>query len=178
VPHKIYINFQELSVAGKSWELDVSAAVLMNAEAGSVNALENVRSDAHWKGQIQREYGLYVLRGAWSLSVLRQCDRCMGEFEWSVKGDCERRYALEKPEDMDDEELADIEMIVPPGVLNLVDVLREEVWLAWKPCVICKETCQGLCQGCGVNLNQDICQCTGNQSDNPFAALAKMNFDA
>ncbi|MDQ6954863.1 MAG: DUF177 domain-containing protein [Mariprofundaceae bacterium] len=176
--HKMYVNFQELSAAGKSWEMDVSAAVLMDAEAGCVNALENVCSDAHWKGEIQRQYGIYTLRGEWSLSVLRQCDRCTGEFEWHVKGDCKRLYALEEPVDIDEEERADIEVLSPNVVLNLVDVLREEVWLAWKPCVICKDSCQGLCQGCGVNLNQDICQCKGDQRDHPFAALAKMKFDA
>jgi len=158
--------------------MDVSAAVLMDANRGDVNALKHVCHEAHWQGVIERAYGVYALRGEWSISVLRQCDRCMGEFEWAIKGDSTRSYALEEPFDMDEEERADIEVVSPPGALNLVDILREEVWLAWKPCVICKDSCKGLCQGCGVNLNHDVCQCKGGNSDNPFAALAKMKFDA
>jgi len=178
VSHKVYINLQDISAAGKSWVMDVSAAELMDVDIGEVNALENVCHDAHWQGMIERAYGIYTLRGQWSVALLRQCDRCMSEFEWVVQGDAIRSYALEKPLDMDEEERADIEMLLPPGSLNLVDVLREEIWLAWKPCVICKDSCKGLCQGCGVNLNHDVCQCKGDRSDNPFAALAKMKFDA
>ncbi|MDQ6955748.1 MAG: DUF177 domain-containing protein [Mariprofundaceae bacterium] len=176
--HKVCINLQDISAAGKSWNMDVSAAVLMDVNRGDVNALKHVCHDAHWQGVIERAYGVYTLRGEWSVSLLRQCDRCMGEFEWASKGDSTRSYAFEEQLDMDEEERADIEIVSPPGALNLVDVLREEVWLAWKPCVICKDSCKGLCQGCGVNLNHDVCQCKGDHSDNPFAALAKMKFDA
>ena len=176
--HKVHINLQDISAAGKSWNMDVSAKVLMNEDTGSVNALTGVCHDAHWQGMIERAYGVYTLRGEWAAFVLRQCDRCMSEFEWAVKGDAIRGYALEEPLDIDEEERADIEVLSPPGALNLVDVLREEIWLAWKPCVICKDSCKGLCQGCGVNLNHDVCQCSGGDSDNPFAALAKMKFDA
>ncbi|MDQ6967323.1 MAG: DUF177 domain-containing protein [Mariprofundaceae bacterium] len=176
--HKVCINLQDISAAGKSWDMDISTATLMDADIGDVNALPDVCHDAHWQGMIERAYDVYTLRGEWSVSVLRQCDRCASEFEWAVKNDSMRSYALEEQLTMDEEERADIEVLSPPGILNLVDVLREEVWLAWKPCVICKDSCKGLCQGCGVNLNHDVCQCNGGDSDNPFAALAKMKFDA
>ena len=175
--HKMNVNLQDLPAAGKSWEMTVPAAVLMDEEVGRVNALEGVCHDANWQGVIQREYGIFTLRGKWNTSLLRQCDRCTSEFEWAVEGDCERFYAFEEPVDVDEEERADIEVLSPPGALNLVDVLREEVWLAWKPCVICKDSCKGLCQGCGVNLNHGVCQCKGDTSGSPFAALAKMKFD-
>jgi len=178
VSDKVCINLQDISAAGKSWNMDVSAAVLMDADVGDVNALTNVRDDAHWQGLVQKAYGIYTLRGKWAVSVMRQCDRCMSEFEWAVTGNAARSYAFEEQLDMDDDDRADIEVVSPPGTLNLVDVLREEVWLAWKPCVICKDSCKGLCQGCGVNLNHDKCKCSGDNSDNPFAALAKMKFDA
>jgi len=178
VSHKVCINLQDISAAGKAWDMKVSAAVLMDAEAGDVNALISVCHDTHWQATIERAYGIYTLRGGWSVSVLRQCDRCMGEFEWVVEGNAARSYTLEEQLDMDEEDRADIEVLAPPGMLNLIDVLREEVWLAWKPCVICKDSCKGLCQGCGVNLNHDACKCEGGSSDNPFAALAKMKFDA
>lgn len=176
--HKACINLQDISAAGKSWDMDVPAKTLMNPDVGHINALTDVCHDAHWQGMIERAYGVYALRGEWRVSILRQCDRCMGKFEWAAKGDAVRGYALEEPLDIDEEERADIEVLSPPGELNLVDVLREEIWLAWKPCVICEDSCKGLCQGCGVNLNHDVCQCSGGDSDNPFAALAKMKFDA
>jgi len=178
VSHKVCINLQDISVAGKAWDMRVSAVTLMDTASGDVNALTDVRRDACWQGMIERAYGIYTLRGEWSVAVLRQCDRCMGEFEWAVKGNASRSYAFEEKLDMDEEDRADIEVLSPPGELNLIDILREEIWLAWKPCVICKDSCKGLCQGCGVNLNHDVCQCKGDNNNSPFAALAKMKFDA
>ena len=175
--HQMNVTLQELSRVGKAWQWNVSASLLMDVDSGSVDALVGVCCDAPWQGEIQREHDRYVLHGQWSVAILRRCDRCMDEFEWHVSNEVERVYALEEVADMDDEESADIDILQPPGLLNLLDVLREEVWLAWKPCVICKDTCQGLCQGCGVNLSQKKCECEGSHEDHPFAALAKMKFD-
>jgi uncharacterized protein len=173
----MYVTLQELSRAGKAWEFNIPPVSLMDKDFGRVDALVDVCSHAKWHGVIQREYGLYALKGQWSLSLMRRCDRCMDDFEWYVQGDVQRSYVLEEVRDMDGEEQADVEVLPPPGLLNLMDVLREEVWLAWKPCVICKETCQGLCQSCGSNLNSQQCQCEGDHDDNPFAVLAKIKFD-
>ena len=175
--HQMNVTLQELSRTGKAWNWNVPASLLMDEGAGEINAFVGVCRDALWQGEIQREHGIYVLRGVWETSVLRRCDRCMDEFQWHVQGEVKRDYSFEEVLDIDEEESADIEVLLPPGQLNLLDVLREEVWLAWKPCVICRDSCQGLCQNCGVNLNQKQCQCDGNHGDNPFAALAKMKFD-
>ncbi|MDX8397670.1 MAG: DUF177 domain-containing protein [Mariprofundaceae bacterium] len=176
--HKMYVNLQEVSATGIAWDRKVSKELLADQQAGEVDALEGVCSDAHWQGSIVREYGVYKMSGLWSLSLLRKCDRCMVEFEWLNNGKSARSYVLDKAIDMDEDEAADVEVVDLPGHLSLLDMLREEVWLAWKPSVICKPACKGLCQGCGVNLNLEACQCKGDDSDHPFAALTKIKFNA
>ncbi|MBN4061382.1 hypothetical protein JYT58_00550, partial [bacterium AH-315-G11] len=111
--HKVCINLQDISEAGKSWDMNVSAKVLMDAELGDVNALVNVCDDAHWQGLIQKAYGIYTLRGEWTVALLRQCDRCIGEFEWTSTGNAARSYAFEEQLDMDEDERADIEVVAP-----------------------------------------------------------------
>ena len=175
---KICINLQDISLAGYAWDMQVSPDLLMNVDIGSVNALVDVCHAACWRGSLEKSYGVYTLRGTWSVAILRQCDRCISTFEWAVSGDVLREYALERFGDIGDDAQEDIEILAVPGALNLVDVLREEVWLAWKSCVVCKDSCKGLCQGCGVNLNHDACECSVDGSDNPFAVLGKMKFDA
>jgi len=171
------MNLQDLPAAGRTWLYHVTSDVLEDTSSGDVDALVGVCGDTFWQGSLAKEYGVYTLRGEWKTRLKRQCDRCMCEFEWDVQSECSRQYVIDTLPDMDEEDVADVDVVPSPGVMNLVDILREEIWLAWKPSVNCRASCKGLCQGCGVNLNHDECQCTSGGEDNPFAALAKMKFD-
>jgi len=62
--------------------------------------------------------------------------------------------------------------------LNMLDVLREQFWLAWTPMAVCSEDCKGLCLQCGTDLNHGECNCHEKVKDNPFAALKDLKFDA
>jgi len=170
------INLQDVSKSGMQWQWNIPAESMMQDE-GSVDPLSDVCQDASWQGSIDYSHAVYTLRGLWEVKMIRQCDRCLCDFEWLNRGECQREYSLQPLVDRDEEELLDIEELSLPGVVNLLDVLREEVWLAWKPCVVCSEACKGLCQGCGINLNHGSCQCGNDRQDHPFAALAKIKFD-
>ena len=170
------VHLQDLSKSGKTWQWDIPAERLMSDE-GSVNPLEGVCHTALWQGSIEYAHGIYTLSGMWRVTMVRRCVRCLCKFEWLAEQECQRKYSLTEPQDMDDEEKLDIEVIPLSDSLNLMDVLREDIWLAWEACVVCKETCKGLCQGCGMDLNQGDCQCHSLAPDHPFAALAAMKFD-
>jgi len=176
MPQKMCINLQDLSKTGKTWQWVIPASRMMREE-GNVNALVGVCQDVHWQGSIHYSEGLYHLDGSWKTAIERQCVRCLCEFEWLTHGECQRDYSLQPLVDMDEEAQLDIEMLPSPGFLNLMDVLREDIWLAWESCVICKDSCKGLCQSCGVNLNAESCECGDDHVDHPFAALAKIKFD-
>ncbi len=45
--------------------------------------------------------------------------------------------------------------------IDLSDDIRQEMILAIPTILLCKEDCKGICAGCGVNLNQEGCQCKG-----------------
>ena len=68
-------------------------------------------------------------------------------------------------------------LLAPPGRLNLVDVLREDIWLAWPRDAVCRPDCKGLCPICGANRNQGECRCERGDADHPFAALGRIKFD-
>lgn len=170
------VTLQDLSASGRQWDTDVPAALLMDESVGKVDALRDLCGDIHWRLAIEPRNGLYRLTGAWQGEMRRGCSRCTADFDWHVEGKTERTYQLgvSKLEESEDDTW---EQIPPPGEINLVDVLREDVWLAWKSDVICSDSCKGLCQGCGVNLNNEPCQCKQDDSDHPFAALRNLKFD-
>jgi len=51
------------------------------------------------------------------------------------------------------------------------DVLREHIILSAPMQPICSESCQGLCQMCGQNLNAKACECEEVKAKLPFAIL-------
>jgi len=175
------VTLQNLSSSGRSWDEDVSKALLQDEQCGQVNVLPGLNEDIHWQVSLQRVDKTFYLSGAWQASLKRECSRCNAEFDCAQNGRTERVFQFiakhgANTNKAEDDEYSG-EYIEHPGELNLIDVLREDVWLAWND-VICSETCLGLCQGCGINLNIDDCQCKQDDSDNPFAALRGLNLDS
>jgi len=176
MPQDTSVRLQDLSKTGKRWQWEIAAERLMSSD-GHIQPLEGVCGTSTWAGSIDYSEGIYTLNGTWQVRLIRQCVRCLADFEWLVKHTCQRQYSLTALQDMDDEDLLDIEVIPSTERLDLLDVMREDIWLAWEACVICKPTCKGLCHSCGMDLNQGDCQCNALASDHPFAALAAMKFE-
>jgi uncharacterized protein len=60
------------------------------------------------------------------------------------------------------------------GVMELEDVLREQVLLDVPIKALCQYDCKGLCSVCGVNRNQQSCECTRGRSGVRWAALGDL----
>jgi len=170
------VTLQDLPSTGRQWDTDVPMAVLADAEIGEVDPLRDLCSDIHWQLSIEPRSGLCRMTGKWQGRMRRSCSRCPADFDWSVSGETERLYQLGGSHlDVSDDDAC--EQLPPPGEINLVDILREDVWLTWKSDVICSDSCKGLCQGCGINLNCEPCRCKQDDSDHPFAALRSLKLD-
>jgi len=57
------------------------------------------------------------------------------------------------------------------GVLDVIDLLREQFQLVLPMKPLCREDCKGLCPECGTNLNRGTCDCTPHWEDPRLAAL-------
>lgn len=116
-----------------------------------------------------------TLRG----SVSRECVRCLNIFEENVALTCDADFgqlAQSVPStglnqkkkkgkhafNRSNEEEHEVEIDAYPIILNQVDLLpalREHLILATPVHALCQENCSGLCQKCGMNLNEGICGC-------------------
>jgi uncharacterized protein len=67
--------------------------------------------------------------------------------------------------------------LLPQGAseLELDGAIREELILSHWPYAVCREDCRGLCPRCGVNRNQESCQCSGEELDPRWDALRALN---
>ncbi|HXH64302.1 MAG TPA: DUF177 domain-containing protein [Mariprofundaceae bacterium] len=167
------IVLQDVPETGMHWDGPIPADAMQDPSLGEVAPLASMRSDLDWKGDLARKGDVYRLHGHWHFRVERQCSRCNEPFELEMDGDTDCDFRLGTGVRDEDASL----LLPPPGEVNLVDVLREDVWLAWPQDVVCREDCLGLCPVCGCNRNQGGCQCHQMDKGHPFAALGKIKFD-
>jgi uncharacterized protein len=75
----------------------------------------------------------------------------------------------ERELEIEDEDLATA--YYREGLLDLIDLLREQFQLALPMKPLCTEDCRGLCPECGTNLNRVDCGCAPKWEDPRLAPL-------
>ncbi len=59
--------------------------------------------------------------------------------------------------------------------VDISDDLREGVLLQMPTYPVCKESCQGLCPYCGIDLSKSSCRCAEKKSDIRWSALDELD---
>lgn len=111
--------------------------------------------------------------------VARECVRCLTIFEEELFLNCEADFCQSTPSapspdstkkmkkgsrrhipPIDIAQEQDIDMYpITESQIDLLPALRESLILATPPYPLCQESCAGLCQVCGANLNEGLCGC-------------------
>jgi uncharacterized protein len=120
-----------------------------------------------------------LLEGTIYTTIASDCDRCIEnfimEFDCSFKLDLE--YApgniLESGEHQCTPEEMDVMYLEEPAI-DIYEILSQQVFLVLSEKRLCSDSCRGLCPKCGINLNQETCDCNKGLSSSPFAVLNKL----
>lgn len=104
-----------------------------------------------------------------------ECGRCIERFEMPVDAAFDLRYVpAEQNTGEGEREIAEDDLTTAfyrEGMLDVIDLLREQFELALPMKPLCTETCRGLCPECGANLNRTPCDCTPKWEDPRLAPL-------
>ena len=108
------------------------------------------------------------------------CGRCgvsveseiVSRFEYVVTDKKEESSDLQEVECLEDD-INTLYLCKPE--IDTDEILREQAYLESPVRILCSESCSGICQGCGAQLNSENCRCTADYSDSPFAILGKIN---
>ncbi|MEW6544527.1 MAG: DUF177 domain-containing protein [Nitrospirota bacterium] len=128
-------------------------------------------------------------------TFVRQCVRCLREFEEPVSIPFAVEYRREEPlrgpqsqpsrtagraaepaetaEEVVDHDETDVYPLVGDQ-LELGEMLREQVILAEPMQPLCRVACRGLCPICGQDLNERPCACPEVRQASPFAVLKQL----
>jgi uncharacterized protein len=103
-------------------------------------------------------------------TLAMECRRCLDPLAVPMDSDLELLFA---PRDESAEEGDDGVRRIPEdaGELDLKEAIREEVILSQTLLVLCDPDCKGLCPQCGVNLNEESCECSVEEADPRWDAL-------
>jgi DUF177 domain-containing protein len=106
------------------------------------------------------------------------CGRCLEPFEVPVEAAFDLRYvpqsenAGEGEMEVGEDDLATA--FYREGVVDLIELLREQFVLALPMKPLCDEACKGLCRECGSNLNKTQCDCAPKWEDPRLASLKSL----
>jgi uncharacterized protein len=131
-------------------------------------AVVRVRAGVRFSGRLETEVAI-------------ECARCTGVYTHSIATEFALLYtdgstgeAAENAEQLLQEDDCAVASLVEGGRIDLLALAREQVYLALPLKPVCGETCRGLCDGCGVDLNREACRCPETTSDPRLAALAEL----
>lgn len=134
----------------------------------------NVEDEAsvHVKADARYSEGLYVLDGQLSTTLKLKCSKCLTTYDWPLTADWHDVFSQEEPPDAEDEDETDIHF-VRGDELELSPYIQEELLLHIPFVPVCREDCRGLCPTCGVNRNEQSCDCKQEHIDPRLAELQK-----
>src|SRR5690606_31636716 len=157
---------------------------------GKVRIDESVpEDDAVWEGTelrpsrplravliAQRAGHDVVIRGTISGGLSYECRRCLAPVDHELDEEVSLvfRAGIDRFEADRDGVYA---LPASARVLDLSEPVREHVLLAAPLFATCSESCRGLCPHCGVNLNEETCNCTVEDVDARWAALRNLKLD-
>ena len=151
-------------------------------EYESVGAFEGPENEIDWaQGRVQvvRTHQGFMVRAELEVQVKLTCSRCLGEFE------SEFELKMEE-ESFPTVDLVTGKLIDPPEesegvihldaqhVLDMQDVIRQYVLTEVPIKRLCREDCLGLCPKCGINLNEEKCNCKDGPIDPRWGVLANL----
>jgi uncharacterized protein len=117
---------------------------------------------------IDRLENLFRIRISVSTDAVFSCDRCLRRYKSNFNETIEQLYQLGH----DDLESDEIEYL--PANSKEIDISKSihDVFVLNRPIqLLCKNDCKGLCMKCGVDLNEQSCDCQKTEIDPRFEKL-------
>jgi uncharacterized protein len=149
--------------------LEDDAARLEMLDPG-VTVLGKVRVDLE---VMAGDHGYYC-RGRAVCDADLECSRCLEPYRDVLQGEVDFSIReVEGGHDTETEEAPDDELVIPAHAteVDIMAPIREALVLAVPVKPLCREDCLGLCPICGVNHNEQTCDCKVEKADSRWDGL-------
>jgi uncharacterized protein len=124
-----------------------------------------------------------AIEGEIRTGVHLRCSRCLTPFDLKVRSEFAVTAVAAVAESSADAPVSEIELAADEmdvlfysgDSIDLREEIAQQLVMALPFNPLCKETCKGLCNRCGANLNRSTCQCKAEDAGNPFAVLKNLS---
>jgi uncharacterized protein len=138
---------------------------------------QRIVDSARGQVRLMRTHQGILVAGELNIAVTLACSRCLDPFERCSTIAIEEEYfptvdintgkSVSLPENTDDGLRIDSSHII-----DLSEALRQYAITEEPMKPLCQEHCRGLCPVCGVNQNEEECDCRSQETDPRWGALA------
>ncbi|MDY6856423.1 MAG: DUF177 domain-containing protein [Thermodesulfobacteriota bacterium] len=133
--------------------------------------------------KITKSHKNIFIKGNIQTNLTLTCSRCLKESDYPLTSDLEYTFCPTNEEEfVDDLELRSEELefsFYKGEQIDLSQVIIEHIIIAIPLKPLCHVSCKGLCPKCGIDLNQDICECSkGNEFNIGFSELGNFKTES
>lgn len=111
--------------------------------------------EARVYGSVTRDGDIYTAEGYVDIDLSLLCDRCMEVVISPVHAPLFCEFSTDEKHLGENDDIKE----VTKSSIDLSDAILEAIAMNLPMKVLCDEECQGMCKGCGTNLNKHTCQC-------------------
>lgn len=117
-------------------------------------------------GEVFKTYDGLILSGIINYTFADQCARCLKEFDNKINTKFQASIVQ-----VIDEESDEIQLVITDGNIKMDETIKQLIYLSMPMKSLCGKDCKGICPNCGINLNNEKCQCENNLTDPRFDKL-------
>lgn len=152
-------EYQKNKVFKKNEEFIIPLEQLSEFNGDDFEFIDDVKVNAN----IEISQDLVKLKLDISTRLKFVCSRCLTNFVHDLKMECDDEILLSN---LDEDIILDSDQN-----LDFTDYIKNCVIISIPQQKLCKSDCLGLCQQCGIDLNNDTCSCDKHQFNNVFSQL-------
>jgi uncharacterized protein len=176
------VRVDELSDSGRvmhfhETEAWFSTRIRSGEDAGEITLARPINVDL----ELVPEADQIKLNGQLQGAVRLRCSRCLQDYVLKLDEPIDLILLPPLPADTPEEvdlRPEDLDTGFFDGVTIDVDlIVAERIFLALPQQPLCQPDCQGLCSGCGADLNREVCNCGKRETTSAFAVLRSVKLE-
>lgn len=120
------------------------------------------------EGSLTNLDNILIFEGNVSGTIKSDCDRCLKQLEYNFNYIISEKFSTQMI--VDDEEIN----LFQGNKIDLTEIVRNNIILNLPIQYLCKDNCEGLCQKCGTDKNENDCDCEKEKINSKFEILKNL----